>query len=371
MPYEYKLGTGSYQASGTFSALSAGSYIVTVRDAALNTFNVPVIITEPTALTGLVSVQTSVLCFGGNTGSVTVTGSGGVAPYMYKLDAGSYQASGSYSSLVAGAYTITVQDANLCTFAVPVSILQPSAVLAATIVSQANVSCSGLSDGSVTVNGTGGTAPYQYSIDGSLFQSSGTFASLKAGNYTLTIHDASLCSATVTVTLTQPEALSVASDKNDASCPSVPDGSITLTITGGTQPYNVIWSDGVASANRLNTKDGTYSAVITDANGCATSIDVTVGVTGSEACLEIQQVITPNNDGYNDTWKIRNIDLFPNAEVFVYTRWGKLVFNSRNISADEWDGRYKGELLPTDSYHYILHLNNGSEPRSGVVSIIR
>ena len=51
-------------------------------------------------------------------------------------------------------------------------------------------------------------------------------------------------------------------------------------------------------------------------------LDVVVGVIGSENCIEIQEIITPNNDGYNDTWKIKNIDLFPNAEVFVLQQMG-------------------------------------------------
>jgi len=111
--------------------------------------------------------------------------------------------------------------------------------------------------------------------------------------------------------------------------------------------------------------------VVTDINGCAVSIDVVVGVVGTERCLEVQGIITPNNDGFNDTWKIKNIDLFPDAEVFVFNRWGQLVFNTKNISENQWDGTLNGKLLPTDSYHYTLHLNDGSEPRSGVVSIIR
>jgi gliding motility-associated-like protein len=111
--------------------------------------------------------------------------------------------------------------------------------------------------------------------------------------------------------------------------------------------------------------------VVTDLNGCAASTDVEVGFTGSETCLEVLEIITPNNDGFNDTWKIKNIDLFPNAQIFVYNRWGKLVFSSRNLSSDEWDGTFNGKALPTDSYHYILHLNNGSPTRSGVISIIR
>ncbi len=117
--------------------------------------------------------------------------------------------------------------------------------------------------------------------------------------------------------------------------------------------------------------NGTYKVKVIDHNDCADSIEVVISVVGSEKCLEIPQIITPNNDGFNDTWVIKNIELYPNAEIFVYDRWGRLVFRTRNISANPWNGTYKGKLLPTDSYHYILHLNDGSGPKSGVISIIR
>ncbi len=239
------------------------------------------------------------------------------------------------------------------------------------ILVQTNALCSGASNGTISVGASGGTGPYQYSMNGGTYQLTGAYSGLAAGNYTVTVRDANLCTVNVPVTITEPAVLSVASATTNATCPGEPDGSITLTITGGTLPYNVIWSDGVLTANRTNITNGTYSAVITDVNGCAASVDVVVDYTGSESCIEILQVITPNNDGFNDTWKIKNIDLFPDAEVFVFTRWGKLVYNTKNISANEWNGTFKGAELPTDSYHYVLHLNNGSEPRSGVISIIR
>jgi gliding motility-associated-like protein len=173
------------------------------------------------------------------------------------------------------------------------------------------------------------------------------------------------------VTLTEPEVLSVSSSVVNVSCPGVPDGSITLTITGGTGPYSVIWADGFTFVNREELTEGTYSAIVTDANGCAASIDVEVGITGSDACLVVPTIITPNSDGYNDTWRIRNIELFPDAEVQIFNRWGQRVFETKNPSANPWDGTFKGKELPTDSYHYILDLHDGSDPRSGVLSIMR
>jgi gliding motility-associated-like protein len=371
-PYEYTLNGGTYQVSDTFGSLAAGTYTITIRDAVSSTFNVSVTITQSaSSVGGTITSQTNVLCFGINTGSVTVAGSGGIPPYQYKLGGGSYQASGIFSTLAAGSYSVTVQDANLCTFDVSVTVTQPPTGLSGSIASQTNVSCSLSTDGSLTITGSGGILPYMYSLNVGTFQVSGIFNNLAGGNYAITVQDANLCTAAVTATIIEPEAISIDSTKVNASCPGVPDGSIALTITGGTQPYNVIWSDGILTQNRQDITGGTYSVVVTDKNGCAASLDIVVGIGGSEKCLVIPTIITPNNDGVNDTWQIKNIDLFPNAEVFIFTRWGKLVFHSKNLSANPWNGTYEGTLLPTDSYHYVLHLNDGSKPRSGVISVIR
>ncbi|MEI6049854.1 MAG: gliding motility-associated C-terminal domain-containing protein [Bacteroidota bacterium] len=371
-PYEFKLDAGAYQSSGSFEALSAGTYKVTVKDAAFAIYDVSVIITQPSsAVGGYIVSQTNILCYGSNTGSVTVAGSGGTSPYKYKLGAGSYQVSGNFGTLIAGAYAITVQDANSCTFNVEATITQPQATLVGNIGAQTNVSCFESSDGSVTVTGAGGTSPYLYSLNSGTYQASGTFSGLAAATYTISVRDANLCSTNVSATIAQPAVLSLAFVTDDVSCPGDADGNIALTITGGIQPYSVIWSDGILTSDRPNISEGTYSVIVTDKNGCAANLDIVIGAVGSENCIEIPQIITPNNDGFNDTWKIKNIDLFRNAELFVYSRWGKLVFRSKNIPANPWNGTFEGKLLPTDSYHYILHLNDGSEPKSGVISVIR
>ena len=371
-PYDYSLDGGAYQSSGTFGTLSAGTYTVTVRDSFLNPFNVSVTITQPaSALSGSITSQTNIKCFGSNTGSLSVQGLGGTSPYLYKIGSGSFQVSGTFSSLTANSYTITIQDANLCTFEVSVVLTQPLEALTGTIVSQTNVSCSGSTNGAVTVMASGGISPYMYSLNGGPYQVSGTFTNLSGTNYTVTVQDDNLCTKNVTVVILDPEMLGISSTVENESCPDASDGSVSLTISGGTGPYTVLWSDGTATQDRHDISAGEYTVVVVDKNWCQASLVVTVGVVGSGQCIEIPDIITPNNDGYNDTWQIKNIDLFPNAEVFVFTRWGKLVFNTKNIAANPWNGTFKGKLLPTDSYHYVLHLNDGSKPRSGVISIIR
>jgi gliding motility-associated-like protein len=110
---------------------------------------------------------------------------------------------------------------------------------------------------------------------------------------------------------------------------------------------------------------------VTDANSCAAFLDITVGISNGSGCIQIPEVITPNGDGKNDTWVIKNIDMYPNAEVLVFSRWGKLMFQTKNLSANQWDGKYRGKFVPNDSYHYILYLNDGSKPRTGVITVIR
>jgi len=90
-----------------------------------------------------------------------------------------------------------------------------------------------------------------------------------------------------------------------------------------------------------------------------------------ESCVEIPNTITPNGDNYNDTWYIKNIDLYPNATVKVFNRWGNLVFDG-DKPYKEWDGTTKGEPLPSEVYYYIIELNNSMENKyNGTITIIR
>jgi len=86
--------------------------------------------------------------------------------------------------------------------------------------------------------------------------------------------------------------------------------------------------------------------------------------------IKIPNVFTPNQDNINDFWVIRNIEYYPNAEVYVYTRWGTLVFRSRGYQYP-WDGIFDGKLLSNGTYYYVIILNNGTPALTGHVSIYR
>ncbi len=365
-PYTFIWNNG--ETTEDISGLTPGNYTVMITDASGCSTDVAATVGEPAVLDGAFMAN-NIACAGTPTGSVDLTVTGGTAPYSFVWDNG--MTTEDLVDIPAGDYNVTVTDLNGCSFTGMATVTEPSEALSGSITSQTDLICAGSADGSVTVAGTGGVGPYEYSLNNGTFQSAATFTDLSGGAYTVTVRDANICTFNIPVAISEPAALVIEYTKTDASCPDISDGSIMLTISGGTAPYRTIWSDAIATVNRTGIPAGNYRVAVTDINDCAVLEDIVVGFSVTEGCLEIQTIITPNGDGYNDTWIIRNIDLFPNAEVFVYNRWGELVFHTKNLLANPWDGTSGGKLLPTDSYHYILHLNDGSEPRSGVISIIR
>ena len=214
-------------------------------------------------------------CFGNSTGSVTVTGSGSTAPYTYDIGSGA-QATGDFTGLAAGAYTVTVTDDNGCIFPVTVTINEPNA-LSGSVSLQNDVTCNGGADGSATIAASGGTSPYTYDI-GSGAQASGAFTGLSAGSYTVTITDDNNCTTTVPVTINEPTALVGSLDATtDVLCNGGADGSATVSASGGTNPYTYdIGSGAQASGSFTGLSAGSYTVTITDDNNCTTIVPVTI-----------------------------------------------------------------------------------------------
>jgi gliding motility-associated-like protein len=237
-PYSYSLDGGPASGSGVYGGLAAGDYLVTVIDGNDCTFDIPVTISQPSeALEGVVTEIINVSCFMGDDGSVTVEGSGGTAPYSYSLDGGPASGSGTFGGLTAGDYLVTVIDGNDCTFDLPVTISQPLTSVEGAVTEITDVSCFGGDDGSVTVEGSGGTAPYSYSLDGGSASGSGVFGGLQAGDYVVTIIDGNDCTFDVPVTISQPGEFTITAEWTGISCYNAADGEVVVTAAGGTAPY--------------------------------------------------------------------------------------------------------------------------------------
>ena len=271
-PYTYNwTPTGGTNAVAT--GLTAGSYTITVTDANGCISAANITITEPTPLAISMTVISNVNCNGMSTGIISSSVTGGTIPYTYAWAPVTGTAS-TASGLSAGSYTVSVTDANGCTISGTATLTQPT-LLTATISSVTNVLCFGNNNGSATVIGGGGVAPYTYLWNpGS--NSNTTATGLTAGSYTITITDANGCTATANTTITQPTVLANTLTVTNVACNGGNSGSITSTTTGGTTPYGYLWSNGQTTSNATNLIAGIYTLTITDVNGCTVSASATI-----------------------------------------------------------------------------------------------
>lgn len=273
-PYTYNWTPGNPTGDGTTSVtgLTAQVYTCTVTDAngcsASQTFN----ITQPVSALATSTAVTNVLCFGNSTGSATITATGGTASYLYLWSTGA--TTSVIASQTAGVKTATVTDANGCTSIKSVSISQPASALA-TSTAVTNVLCNGGSTGSATITATGGTASYSYLW--STGATTSVITSQTSGVKTVTVTDANGCTSVNSVSILEPTVLTATTSQTNTTCNGVCNGSAIVTPNGGTAPYTFIWSPGGLTSASVNSLcAGSYSVLITDANGCSLTKTITI-----------------------------------------------------------------------------------------------
>ena len=279
-PYSYTWsGPGGFTSTNKdINGLAAGDYNLTVTDTNGCTYNHgPVTVHEPDAI-NITAVPTDVDCHGGSNGTITITASGGTPPYVFSIDGGaSFQNNGgNYTGLTAGSYSVAVRDANGCVQNGPVVNINEPTQLVIQSQTKTDVTCHGAADGTITITASGGTPPYVFSIDGgaSFQDNGGNYTGLGPGNYDIAVKDNHGCEQNGnTLTINEPAQLVILSfTKTDATCHGATDGTITVTVTGGTPPYTYSIDGGVTYISNGGTFNGisagTYSLAIKDANGC-------------------------------------------------------------------------------------------------------
>ncbi len=276
-PYEFSLNGGTWQPSGAFSDLAAGNYNIAVRDANLCVSVCNTVVNEPALLTCSLTGTDLSDCEVVD-GMIATEASGGTAPYMYSIDGGSFGSSSSFSGLMAGSHTVTIKDDNDCTTTCEVTLTAPSAPMC-TIAATVDIACFGDETGSISVTGSGGDTPYEFSIDNVDYQSSGNFNNLEAGDYNVYIRnaDSPMCVSMCSTTLSEPTDLTCDHVTTDVSCFGGDDGSVIIDANGGVTPYEYSlggpWQPGI---NFTGLEAGVYTATVRDANGCTTTCMVSI-----------------------------------------------------------------------------------------------
>lgn len=246
------------------TGLSAGVYSVTVSDASSNCEDVvSVTISEPDQL--LANAQaTGESDPGANDGSASAAPSGGTPDYTYLWSNG--ETSETITGLEPGSYTVTVTDANGCVTEQSVTVASAGCAFSVQT-DVTSTSCFGGTDGSASIVIAGGQEPfsYQWSSGGQ----DATEENLAAGDYTVTVSDASNCPAVLQISISQPEQIDISvGETQQILCNGDQTGALTASAGGGTGNLGYLWSTGDQGQEVTGLPAGTYSVIVTDENGC-------------------------------------------------------------------------------------------------------
>ncbi|MEA3448702.1 MAG: gliding motility-associated C-terminal domain-containing protein, partial [Bacteroidota bacterium] len=236
---------------------------------------------------------TSPLCHGDANGSITVSSPGTTEPNFTWPNVGYGP---EINDLIAGDYTVIVEDAYGCKNTEDIVLDEPAPV-DASFSNIDHVSCYGGSDGSATIVGTGGTPPIKY------YWNTGwelpTLPNVEAGEYTVSVIDYHNCMTVKSVQITEPEPLTVNETVSHVQC-GQNGGSITLNPSGGTPAYNINWSHpGFEGTEQTNLPQGTYVVSIQDANGCTVNANMIVYTVGN-IDVNINEINSIECQGDND-----------------------------------------------------------------------
>ena len=267
-------------------------------------------------------------------------GAGMVAPYTYVWD----DPSGAGCNLCAGTWNCTVTDFLSAVQVFTFTITEPPP-LVASVSSSGNVDCNGNCTGFAQSSVTGGTAPYNYLwSDG---QTGSLAVNLCAGTYCVTVTDQNGCTATSCVTITEPPPLTLVLSSADESCPGSCDGSVNLSVSGGTTPYAYLWSNSSTSSTIGPLCTGTYCVTVTDAAGCTVASCDTVE-SGPGPVIDSIVVVSDNcspcadsligyqgfggSGPYTYTWLDNNLTVIGNSSVITNVCSGTYYFQIGDVS---------------------------------------
>lgn len=382
-PYTYQWDAAAdAQTGATADSLAAGFYFVTATDANDCNTMLSVTIEEPRQL-DIDLVSTDIDCNGDATGKVTTEISGGTTPYTYQWSNGANTPN--VENLKVGEVQLTLTDNNGCVSEAIAFIEEPDAAVSG-IVDKEDITCAGGHDGTIFVEGSGGTPGYTYSLDNDFYTSSNTLIGLEADSYRVYIKDSKGCIfLTDEVIIDEPEALEV--ELGDDIIIKYGE-TITLSpfITGafGQTMYEWTPQDSalISCVDCENPEVAppyqvSYKITVIDENGCEDEDIVTIYVS-KERKVFVPTGFTPNDDGSNDLLLVHGPSDTKVLFFRIYDRWGELVYEASEFqvgdSTQGWNGQFRNKEMGSGSYIWYLdveYADGETETLKGSSTLIR
>jgi gliding motility-associated-like protein len=371
-PYRYILSIGGVtidtNKTGSFTSIPAGTYIITAFDSIGCSKAISGTITQPPAYT-VTATATFIECFGQPTGTITTIASGGTPspapnPYAYTLNPSTFPITqtglGFFENVSAGVYVITAKDAKNCTIQTTV-IVNQNAQLQFPIIELFEPICKGESNGKIYVQGSGGVAPYQYSINGGLFQTD-TFKNLPAGTYTIRIQDSKGCTNDKTITLTEPNVVGASFTTFETLCIGSDDGRLVVQGIGGRGGYKYYVKPGLyfnKSGIFNGLSAGTYTIKVVDTSRCEFSTTFVITDPSNGMKTSISGIDLGCTGRGNEGSAIVNIN--GGSPPFTYL-WNTDPVQITQTAVDLYFGNYQVEVIDANGCvaHDSIRIKEGN-----------
>lgn len=283
--------TGVVSNASVVTGIPAGSYTVAVSDGLGCTSSTNVLLSNSSGPSTIPIVSSSIICNAQCTGAASVDVSGivgGTSPYTISWVSPSSTLN-ALTNLCAGSYAAQVLDATGCLGFTNVVIAEPAPISNAPTIGYPL--CRGICNGSITLNTTGGNAPYTYSWS-PISSSSSVVTNLCAGDYTVAVMYNGVCTETSVISLPDQSSISIVPTVTNNTCYGTCNGAIDLAVTGGNGPYSAGWSNSQTGLSLSNLCNNTYTVIITDFNGCKDT--ATAAITSGPPMTSTTSIVPPS-----------------------------------------------------------------------------
>ncbi len=282
----------------------------------------------------------------GNSGSISISPAGGQGPYTVQWSNNFIGLN--QDSLSIGLYAINITDARGCMIDTTIQVSTNAPTLITSI--QTNVSCFGLANGAIDVTVVQGVPSYIYAWDNGA--TTEDLSNLNPGTYQLTLRDGNGCSTEFTYTISEASALILSATATSADNSN--NGTIDLSVIGGTPAYTYQWNNNETSEDLTNLAPGLYTVTVTDANGCQATTAGEVIFENTNSVSEVENnewMIFPNptNNDATIKWNNNKVD-----EIFITDSNGKMISKKSVLGLNE----FQVENLESGIYFVNLYIQN-------------